>query len=390
MSKFDEAMRSKTKAGEVLRFKDNGPSVEDAKKAMLAAGEAPKGMAGGNTPVVPTAAAPAATTAVPVIPEIDSTLDPAFEDEIPAVPAVPAAVTPPPASPARVTAPPVPAPTPRVERVENDKFIGEIKQEGGKWVAEIRYKTGAGTEKFTADSRGDLMLQLLAGKGHATLRVNKAVRREKFGFSELDKQYPLPEGISAKDFEEMSEKAQDALLWSIASQQTIMFRENNPEFYRTSENAKKLNTFLTNAKLPITARNLQYAYEELLDSNLPSDVRLEERPIVTPGPIITNLSPAPTPEPVRTDSAPAPAAPASVPTPAAAAVPSVTVRKRGTTGLQPGQSSSEAEPVRPEAGGEQRQPSEAELRKLSPIGQPVSPELRRLANAERIAMRNAR
>src|SRR5579872_1616221 len=90
MSKFDEAVRSKTKIGEVLKFKDQGLSVEDARKAMLAAGEAPKGMAGGNVPVhaaeVPTPPAVAVAAAVPAVTPDLETL---FEDEISVTPVTP-------------------------------------------------------------------------------------------------------------------------------------------------------------------------------------------------------------------------------------------------------------------------------------------------------------
>ena len=52
---------------DTLRFKDSGPSVEEARAAMLAAGETPQGLVletaskvakagGGNVPVVPVAA----------------------------------------------------------------------------------------------------------------------------------------------------------------------------------------------------------------------------------------------------------------------------------------------------------------------------------------------
>jgi hypothetical protein len=364
------------KVGEVLKFKDSGPSVEEARRAMFAAKEAPSGLSAKNAvappapaPVqVPGPVVPSAPPITPVVTAVANELEPEFEEEIaPATPVVPAA--------------PVVTTVPKVERVETPQFVGEIKQENGKWVAEIRYKTGAGTERFQASTKNELMLQLLAGKGHATMRVNKAVRREKLGWSELDRQYPLPEGITTEDFEKMSDKQQDHLLLTVATQQTLLFREAHPDFYRDPKNAnaQKLSDFLGKERLPITLRNLEYAFDELTDSNLPAEVRLEERPtaLVVEAPVTPSLS-APVAAPASVDSAPTLPTPAVAPaTPIVPAAPAVTVRKRGTTGLRPGDSSSPTEPGPSEGGGEPRQLSEAELRKL-----PMS-ELKRIADADR-------
>jgi hypothetical protein len=342
---------------DVLKFKDGGLSVEEARRKMLEAGEAPRGLNPTGIPalvkeevapvVVPTAVADA--------------IEPEFEEEVPVVPVVPVAVAP----------TPVPIP-PKVERVETDQFVGEIKQEGGKWVAELRYKTGGGTERFIKSTKNELMLALLEGKGHATMRVHKAVRREKLGWSELDRQYALPAGVTAEDFEKMPDKQQDAMLWTIASQQTLLFNEAHPEFYKTPNNAKAIDNFLTEHKLPITLRNLEYAFEDLTESEL-----LEVRP-TEPAREAPITSSAPAAAPVPTDSAPASATPPAAPAAALGVVaPAVTVRKRGTTGLQPGQSSSPTELGGPEDGGKPRELSEAELRKL-----PMS-ELKRISDQDR-------
>src|SRR5271157_2417584 len=341
-----------SKVGEVLKFRDAGLSVEDARKAMFAAGEAPKGLNPLNIP---------AASVVPVVPEVVpvaavDALEPELEEE---------EVIPTPTKPVPVAVAPVSTPVvPRVERIETSQFVGEIKQEGGKWVAELRYKTGGGTERFVKNTKNDLMLALLEGKGHATLRVHKAVRREKLGWSELDRQYPLPEWCTTKDFEEMSDKQQNALLYTIASEQIVMFNDAHPEFYKTPKNAQALNDFLTEHKLPITLRNLEYAFEDLQETDQENDKKfLDYRPVVEPAREVPPSS-ALVPAPVQTDSAPATAAPAVAPaTVSVAAVPAVTVRKRGTTGLQPGQSSSASELGGLEDGGTPREPSEAELRR---------------------------
>ena len=372
------------RVADVLKHKDGGLSVEEARKKMFEAKEAPKGLVASN----PQAAAvespvPVVKPLPPVVaaPDVIDALEPEFAEEL-EVPAAAVPVPVPVAKPA-ATVPVVPVAVPKVERVETKQFIGEIKQDGGKWVAEIRYKSGSGTERFEARSKSELMLKLLEGKGHATLRVNKAVRREKLGWSELDRQYPLPEGMTVEDFSALPEKTQDLTLWNIASQQIIQFQEAHPEYYKTQENAKKINDFLGEHKLPVTVRNLVYALDELTDPNLPADVRLEERPSasVVEAPVTPNLeTPASAPAPVQTDSAPAAAAPPAASAAASAPeAPAVVVRKRGTTGLRPGDSSSPTELGTSEGGGGQRDLSEAELRKL-PLG-----ELKRIANADRRA-----
>jgi hypothetical protein len=369
---------------DVLKFKDEGLSVEEAKKAMIAAGEAPRGIAG-----VRTGAQPTATVVVEETPttQVLPTTDENFDDEL-EIQSSPDMTTEPQPKPRVVvpTAPPAPAPQrPTVERVETDKFVGEIRQEGGKWVAELTYKNGGGVERWVAPKKNDLMLELLKGKGHATLRVKEAVRREKLGSSaDLDKYYPLPDGISAEAFDKLPEEQQHAMLYTIASQQTLAFRDAHPEFYATSKNAAMINDFLTRRQLPITVKNLDFAYQDLQDNDL-----LEVRPgAPVPTPVAPSLEPAPTPQPARTDSVPAVVTPAAVPTATPAALPpGAVVRKRGyPTGLQPGQSSTPSELERTtEAGDKDRELSEAELRKLSEIGKPVSAELKRRAQASRIA-----
>jgi len=359
------------KVGEILKHKDRGLSVEEARKAMLDAGEAPSGLVRpGSVAPVPAVAAAAAETsppdAVAVTVVRDATAD-ALEPEFAEEAATTEVEKPAVAAPVLAPVPAVAEP-PKVERVETGQFTGEIRQEKGKWVAEIVYKSGSGTERFIADSKNELMLALLAGKGHATLRVKEAVRREKLGGPKLDQAYPLPEDITTDDFAAMPEKQQDAMLYTIASQQTLLFRDAHPEFYPTPKNAETISQYLGAHRLPITLRNLEHAFEDLTDTN-----ELETRPEPT-APVASSL-PVPVAAPVAENTAPAVAAPVPVPTVAAAtATPAVTVRKRGTTGLQPGQSSSPSD-----LGAERksRDLSEAELRKL-----PLS-ELKRIADQDR-------
>ncbi len=328
------------KVSDVLRFNDRGPSVDEARKRMLEAGEAPS-RRGGVPVVVPAAAADA--------------LEPEIEDngEEPPV----------------VVAPPAEE---KVERIENERFVGEIKQEKGKWIAEISYKSGSGTERFVAGSKNELLLKLLEGKGHATLRVKEAVRREKLGGPKLDKAYQLPEGMTSEEFSKMPASAQTAVIDSIAATSALVFREAHPEYYRTDANGAALDKFMQEHNLPYTVTNLEYAFEDMTENELFPDKRQSMR---TAEPSLTRETIAPKAE----DSASVArlAAPAS-PEPAPVASPAVTTRKRGSTGLPGGHSSIPSDgATRAEDAGNPKEPSEAELRKL-----PLS-ELKRIADAER-------
>lgn len=380
--RFVRAAATRTKVEDVLKFKDTGLSVEEAKKAMIQAGEAPRG-------IVSRVATPAASTAV-----LTSGTEETFESELPASgdTELPAAATPTATTPV-ITPTTVPVKVvPEPQRIETDKFVGEIRQEGGKWVAELTYKNGGGTERWVANKKNELLLELLKGKGHATLRVKEAVRREKLNTgAELDKYYLLPEGVTAAEFEKLPESSQHAMLLQVAENQVMQFREAHPEFYKSPKNAEKINSYLSNRNLPITVKNLEFAYQDLLESE-ELETRPEARVAATPTP-----TPVPTPvatvtlEPSTPPAQPVPSAPTPAATITASAgtdglPPGAVVRKRGSTGLQPGHSSTPSElAARPEDGGEQREPSEAELRKMSPAGQPVNPRLKEMARASRIA-----
>ena len=336
-------MGNNPRVGEIVKFGDKGISVEEARKKMLEAGQAPKGIqsetrkneavgvirgVGGNTPTVqPESSAPAVVTEV--IAEV-----PLTPPNIPVVIAE------------------VPA---QEDKVENSKFSARIFQEDGEWVAEIVYKNGAGTERFTAASKQALNLKLLEGKGNATLRVRESIRREKYG-TELDKVYTLPDYMTQEAFDAMPALAQQGMIDTIATQEAFQLHQAHPEFYINEENSLKIQKFLNKRELPFTVRNMEYAYYELEESE-----ELDSRP--TPQLVAPSvIAPAPRVE----DSAPA-AAPATAPvsTVAAPAAPAVVTRKRGTTGLRPGDSSAaNTELDQTEESQKSSEPSEAELRKL--------------------------
>jgi hypothetical protein len=390
--------RVQVKVGEVLPFGENKhqPSVEEARAAMIAAGEAPKGSPNEAKKAGTRVAAPVATE-IPVTgfqvkikysngqteefavadkitmerelrrrqtqiaargltAEVEyKPLGEETEEEQEVGPEPVAAVE--------------PAPVPVVEntrgeggstrteaqseRVENNKFILEIKQEDGQWVGEITFKNGAGTERFEAPTRKALDMKLLEGKANATLRVREVVRREKLGV-DLDQNYEIP-GYTQETYDALSEAARQLVIDAIAAKAALTFRETQAAFYGTADNSAKLQKFLFKKNLPITVRNLQYAFEELTESE-----ELELRP----EPKVSVSVSAPTVQPSTGDSVAA-AVPAAVPAPAAtpAPAPAPAVRKRGSMGLKPGLSSVSTD-IEAEESNKPKEPSEQELRTM--------------------------
>jgi len=368
---------------DVLKFRDRGLTVEEARRKMLEAGEAPAGVrterkkneAAGFVPPPPGEEFESEINGIPTgrVPSRTPPQAAAAQQAVQAAP--PAPVVP--------VQPAVSVEEPKTERVETNDFVGQIFQHDGNWVAEIQYKhSGAGTERFEARTKSALMLELLRGKGHATIRVQKAVRREKLGSSELDQSYPLPDGLTAEEFGKKTDAEQDLIIDTVALQQVLLFKDAHPEYrerYETKENGRALLGRLNELKKPITLRNLEYVFADLLDDGLltPKQVAQASAPApVQPAPTVS----APLAQPVAGDSAPVPAAAPAAPAVAAPAeAPAVVVRRRGTTGMQPGQSSLPSEPDTTEEGAAPREPSVAELRKM-PLG-----ELKRIATADRIA-----
>lgn len=374
-----------SKVGEVLKFGDRGISVEAARKAMLEAGEAPQGIAGElkkneKAGFVP----PPVAAAVVELPDLEEMLPPDGEEA--AVTETKHVVVPPPAPKKDVVSDQEETTRqPKVERFENDKFVCEIRQEGGKWTAEINYKNGAGAEKWVRGTKSELMNALLEGKANATLKIREQKRRENLGV-ELDKAYPLPSYVTAEKFAKMDEEQQRDLIETIAAQQSILFKEEHPEYVKSERNGNNINAFMKKHNLPFTAKNLKYAFNRLLEDD-ELDVKQQAR---TEAPVQTSLA-TPVATQVTEDSVPAPKV---IPPTSVEEIPEgtvVQVRKRGSSGMQPGHSSlPSGEQGRPEDGGRGKDLSEAELRKLSPIGKPVSKDLRAAANAERIAIARSR
>lgn len=362
----DPTLRVHTK--EVLSYKDKGLSVEEARKRMIEAGQAPKGIAGETLKNrAAGAVAPKPAEAVPVVAEPAPTAPAPEPVAVTPVPVPVVEVKPAPAERgAGGSQPAADVPDTRSEHLENDRFVVDIRQERGEWAAVITFKNGAGTEKFTARTKNELLMKLAEGKGNATLRVRAAVRREKLGTAQYDQNYTLPDSVTEEDFKAMSAGAQNAFIESLQVAAATIFVKQHPEYYITEKNADLIWEFLTARNLPVTLRNMDLAYEDLSDDGL-----LETRPQeAKPEQVSVQVAPAPAPAPKVEDSTPAavpaPAAPAAAPAPA----PAVVVRTRGSSGLQPAQSSVsntglEEQPAAP------KEPSAAELRAKAPIGKPV-------------------
>jgi len=240
-----------------------------------------------------------------------------------------------------------------VEKLENSKFILEIFQEDGEWVGRIKYKNGAGTEEFRADTRRALDMKLLEGKAHATLKVREVLRRDQY-HDDLDKVYDIP-GYTQESFDSLSPESQQLVIDSIAGKAAILFKEEVPEFYGSQANTTQLLTFLHKRDLPVTLKNLKYAFEELADD-------LEQRPQAK---ISVTETPAPAVATVAADSAPTPVVPAVVSTTPAPTATTTEVRKRGSFGFKPGFTSLGSNGLEETEGGKKStEPSEKDARSM--------------------------
>jgi hypothetical protein len=263
--------------------------------------------------------------------------------------------------------------------VENSEFVGKIYRDGKEWVAEISYKNGAGTERFTANSKDDLMLKVLEGKGHGTVKVREVVKENKrrllygdendtwdFFFDEVKASHNL----TVEQYNALPAESRALIQDTIQAQQILAFQQDWPEYYATARNFEKIGKYLNKRGWPLTRRNLELAYKDLT-----ADEELDLRPVLS----VAKVDAAPAaPEPVQSvatvveDSTPAPAAPA-------APAPAPVVRKRGTTGLIPGSSSVSSVDGAPKAedGNKSRELSVSELRAM-----PIA-DLKRIAVKDR-------
>jgi hypothetical protein len=263
------------------------------------------------------------------------------------------------------------------KRVESKYFVGEIYKDAKIWVAELVYKNGAGTERFTAGNKDDLMLKILEGKGHGTVKVRETVQRYKLGnvfntWDDFYKEILDEQEISREEFDALPAKSQSLIYDNYQTVYIQQFLAAYPEYYPNPENWKQISAFLKKKGIPLSMHNLELIYKELTDDDL-LEVRPAEKVVapttveVAPVSAAAVATVAEDSAPVVQPAAPAPAAPAATtlqPTP----------RKRGSSGLIPGQSSAAPSALAAtEDGGRQRELSVTELRQLPDA------ELKRLA-----------
>jgi hypothetical protein len=263
-----------------------------------------------------------------------------------------------------------------VKQIETAKFFGRIFREGKDWVAEITYKNGAGTERFTAPSKDDLMLKLLEGKGHGTVKVRETVQDYKrrimtgdendtwdFFFQQVKESHNL----TVEQYNALPKESRDLVQDTIQAQQILAFQQSYPEYYATAANFERIAKYLNKRSWPLTYHNLELAYSDLTAEEL-LDARPVERVDVAPK-AAPEVPAQPVAAHVEDSTAPA-AAPAAPVAPVA--------RKRGATGLIPGSSSASNEAApRTEDGTKQRALSEKELKALPDA------ELKRIATQGR-------
>jgi hypothetical protein len=245
----------------------------------------------------------------------------------------------------------------RAERIDTAQFYGEIKQDGGQWVAELVYKNGAGTERFSAQTKNALMFKLLEGKGHATVQVRRVTNDIKRRSTEYEKTYKF-EGVTQADYDKLSDTAKSALIAAQADRAAIAFKEaHTDDFLPSAYNSQKLMELLDSKQAIVSLGNLEKAFEEL-SANDELEVRTET---------VTPYVPEGAAE-LEDSSTPVTVAP-TVSTVVAPVTPEPVVRKRGTLGLMPGFASAGAtasELDGTEDGNQPRELSVAELKKLTP------------------------
>lgn len=310
------------------------------------------------------------TVVIPAAPTVN------VEDYIDSEEVIPAAaepaVAPIAAAPARVA-----AEDGQARKVENSHFIGSIFREGKDWVAEIVYKNGSGTERFVANSKDDLMAKLLEGKGHGTVKVREVVKESKrrllYGEENdtWDFFFKQVEESHGLTVDQYNAlpEASRALVQDTVQAQQILAFQTNWPEYYAT--AKNFE----NVAKYLNKRNwpLTYRNLELAYKDLTADDELDLRPAAR-----VDVAPQATPE-VQAQPVAARVEDSTAPVAAPAAAVAPVVHKRGTSGIVPGSSSAASnEPAaRAEDGTAQRVLSEKELRAL-----PIS-ELARIAKQTR-------
>jgi hypothetical protein len=215
-----------------------------------------------------------------------------------------------------------------VESGEERDFRYDVFVEKGEWVAELRYKRRAdgsthGTERFVAGSQRELMVKLVRGKGNATLKVNEVVRGQKLGnrpdmSNVFEKELLETHNLSVEQFNALPVESRGAITDSMQANQAMLFKEHHQELHLDTatgvKNLQAVVAYLRKQNWPITERNLSIGWQDLSADNKIEDVE-------------SSVPIAPTVPVLAASSTPVVSVPVKPP------------RKRGSTGLIPGQSS---------------------------------------------------
>ena len=296
--------------------------------------------------------------------------------------------------PERVPLAPAPAPAPVAEapvsesssndrrtRHEDKNCTVEMFRDGREWVAELSFKNGAGTERFTATSKDELLLKLAIGKANASLKVRDTVRRMKLGdkpdgWDYFFKQIKESHNLTVEQYNALPEESRALAQDLVQAQQIIAFKETYPNYYATDKNFKYIAEYLNNREWPLTLHNLELAYSDLTEDEI---LELRPKP-VEHAPVAPVQSSAPTVVPTPEDSVvEAPTAPAAPAAPAVAPNAPV-VRRKVLTGLVPGSSSASPSGTAPKS-EEVTAPAEPSLKELKNLS---DAELKRIATQHRV------
>lgn len=301
-------------------------------------------------------------------PEIPET--PIVPERTPAMPVVPVVVVEPEAIK------PIESEPTKTVLEDNKKYILSYGKEGKEWVVEMAFKNGAGTERWTASTREDLIKQIAKAKANASHKIHEQEENIKdlvlgdvpdnwdWFIEELKDSH----GLTIEQFNALPEASKNTIRDTIEFAEAQRFMNSFKEYYPCPENDQHLSQYLASRKLSSSFRNLSLAYkalrrQDILKQQPEEPVRsapVVSVPVVVPqqvsAPESANSHPTVVAEPVET-----------VPTVAAPATPAPTVRKRVSTGIVPGSSS--AAPVvaaeRTEEGIAPQEPSVKELRAMS-------------------------
>jgi hypothetical protein len=302
-----------------------GISVEQARAELLAAKEtvtttrggtkvpafvqrdATRGQ-GGNSPRV--AYTPAE------IADAEESLQSASQTSLPATPApIPARTA---AQPAPVATQPAAkqsapqSPISHHETFEDVEFVVETYKDNrdNKWYGLIRFRPNAdgsqsGEERFVADSQGELSLKLLKGKANATLKVRSVVRARKMGGNpDLKEAHDLEilklNQLTVAEFNALPDKSKALLRDNAYSKEFLTFKDSHPEYGLSSEtgikNAQTMIGYLNKQGWPITARNLEIAWNDLEAAN---KLQIPEPSETASVPSVVSLPPVPPAPPAR-------------------------------------------------------------------------------------------